>query len=175
MAAGNCYVNRTVIGAVVGVQPFGGHRLSGTGPKAGGPLYLLRLLADPPPPDLSGTPPPAARLWAHWLAARGEPEAAARCEAQAARTPLGLERELPGPVGERNTWLLEPRGDVLCLPATMAGLALQIGAALACGNRALVALPPGLQEALAALPEQSAGVRSGSWPRRRGRGRAARG
>jgi RHH-type proline utilization regulon transcriptional repressor/proline dehydrogenase/delta 1-pyrroline-5-carboxylate dehydrogenase len=37
---GNLYVNRGTIGAVVGVQPFGGHGLSGTGPKAGGPLYL---------------------------------------------------------------------------------------------------------------------------------------
>jgi RHH-type proline utilization regulon transcriptional repressor/proline dehydrogenase/delta 1-pyrroline-5-carboxylate dehydrogenase len=39
--AGNCYVNRSVIGAVVGVQPFGGEGLSGTGPKAGGPHALL--------------------------------------------------------------------------------------------------------------------------------------
>jgi RHH-type proline utilization regulon transcriptional repressor/proline dehydrogenase/delta 1-pyrroline-5-carboxylate dehydrogenase len=42
--AGNIYVNRNVIGAVVGVQPFGGMGLSGTGPKAGGPLYLYRLM-----------------------------------------------------------------------------------------------------------------------------------
>ncbi len=41
--AGNIYVNRTIIGAMVGVQPFGGSGLSGTGPKAGGPHYLLRL------------------------------------------------------------------------------------------------------------------------------------
>lgn len=41
--AGNIYVNRNVIGAVVGVQPFGGRGLSGTGPKAGGPHYLLRF------------------------------------------------------------------------------------------------------------------------------------
>ncbi len=40
---GNCYVNRNVIGAVVGLQPFGGEGLSGTGPKAGGPQYLYRL------------------------------------------------------------------------------------------------------------------------------------
>lgn len=40
---GNIYVNRNMIGAVVGVQPFGGCGLSGTGPKAGGPHYLLRL------------------------------------------------------------------------------------------------------------------------------------
>ena len=38
------YVNRNIIGAVVGVQPFGGEGLSGTGPKAGGPLYLRRLV-----------------------------------------------------------------------------------------------------------------------------------
>jgi RHH-type transcriptional regulator, proline utilization regulon repressor / proline dehydrogenase / delta 1-pyrroline-5-carboxylate dehydrogenase len=40
---GNTYVNRNMIGAVVGVQPFGGQGLSGTGPKAGGPHYLLRF------------------------------------------------------------------------------------------------------------------------------------
>ena len=40
---GNCYVNRNIIGAVVGLQPFGGEGLSGTGPKAGGPQYLYRL------------------------------------------------------------------------------------------------------------------------------------
>jgi RHH-type proline utilization regulon transcriptional repressor/proline dehydrogenase/delta 1-pyrroline-5-carboxylate dehydrogenase len=42
-SVGNCYVNRNMIGAVVGLQPFGGERLSGTGPKAGGPHYLTRL------------------------------------------------------------------------------------------------------------------------------------
>ncbi len=44
--AGNCYVNRTMTGAVVGVQPFGGERLSGTGPKAGGPHYMLRFATE---------------------------------------------------------------------------------------------------------------------------------
>jgi delta 1-pyrroline-5-carboxylate dehydrogenase len=43
---GNVYINRNMIGAVVGVQPFGGEGLSGTGPKAGGPLYLLRFCAE---------------------------------------------------------------------------------------------------------------------------------
>jgi RHH-type proline utilization regulon transcriptional repressor/proline dehydrogenase/delta 1-pyrroline-5-carboxylate dehydrogenase len=43
---GNIYVNRNMIGAVVGVQPFGGHGLSGTGPKAGGPYYLLRFATE---------------------------------------------------------------------------------------------------------------------------------
>lgn len=44
--AGNCYVNRNMIGAVVGVQPFGGEGLSGTGPKAGGPHYLTRFVTE---------------------------------------------------------------------------------------------------------------------------------
>jgi delta 1-pyrroline-5-carboxylate dehydrogenase len=44
--AGNLYVNRNMIGAVVGVQPFGGEGLSGTGPKAGGPHYLLRFVTE---------------------------------------------------------------------------------------------------------------------------------
>ena len=43
---GNCYVNRNQIGAVVGVQPFGGEGLSGTGPKAGGPHYLTRFASE---------------------------------------------------------------------------------------------------------------------------------
>lgn len=43
---GNAYVNRNMIGAVVGVQPFGGEGLSGTGPKAGGPHYLYRFATE---------------------------------------------------------------------------------------------------------------------------------
>jgi RHH-type transcriptional regulator, proline utilization regulon repressor / proline dehydrogenase / delta 1-pyrroline-5-carboxylate dehydrogenase len=44
--AGNVYVNRNMVGAVVGVQPFGGSGLSGTGPKAGGPGYLHRFVTE---------------------------------------------------------------------------------------------------------------------------------
>ena len=44
--AGNLYVNRNMVGAIVGVQPFGGEGLSGTGPKAGGPYYLPRLATE---------------------------------------------------------------------------------------------------------------------------------
>src|SRR5215211_2937827 len=46
LGVGNVYVNRNMIGAVVGVQPFGGHGLSGTGPKAGGPHYLPRFATE---------------------------------------------------------------------------------------------------------------------------------
>jgi RHH-type proline utilization regulon transcriptional repressor/proline dehydrogenase/delta 1-pyrroline-5-carboxylate dehydrogenase len=46
LSTGNVYVNRNMIGAVVGVQPFGGNGLSGTGPKAGGPHYLARFATE---------------------------------------------------------------------------------------------------------------------------------
>ena len=46
LANGNVYVNRNMVGAVVGTQPFGGTHLSGTGPKAGGPNYLRRFAAE---------------------------------------------------------------------------------------------------------------------------------
>jgi len=46
LASGNVYVNRSIIGAVVGTQPFGGTHLSGTGPKAGGPNYLRRFASE---------------------------------------------------------------------------------------------------------------------------------
>jgi RHH-type proline utilization regulon transcriptional repressor/proline dehydrogenase/delta 1-pyrroline-5-carboxylate dehydrogenase len=46
LRVGNVYINRNMIGAVVGVQPFGGMGLSGTGPKAGGPHYLQRMATE---------------------------------------------------------------------------------------------------------------------------------
>jgi len=46
LSCGNTYINRNMVGAVVGVQPFGGHGLSGTGPKAGGPNYLFRFATE---------------------------------------------------------------------------------------------------------------------------------
>lgn len=55
--AGNLYVNRNIIGAIVGVQPFGGEGLSGTGPKAGGPHYLP---GSPPNGRSASTPPRSA-------------------------------------------------------------------------------------------------------------------
>ena len=65
--AGNVYVNRNIVGAVVGVQPFGGHGLSGTGPKAGGPLYLRRLVrgASAPAPEAPITLPGPDRRIEH--------------------------------------------------------------------------------------------------------------
>ncbi|MFH5926071.1 trifunctional transcriptional regulator/proline dehydrogenase/L-glutamate gamma-semialdehyde dehydrogenase [Roseomonas xinghualingensis] len=152
-SAGNIYVNRNLIGAVVGVQPFGGHGLSGTGPKAGGPLYLRRLLsACPMETGLQGHEPAPSRAWREWLAGR-DPAVADLCGRLAALSPLGVDVVLPGPVGEENRYALFPRGTVLCLPATERGLALQIGAALATGNRVRLHTPPALQPLLAGLPD----------------------
>ena len=167
--AGNVYVNRNVIGAVVGVQPFGGHGLSGTGPKAGGPLYLSRLLARHPGPAglVPCRPPPAAPLWTDWLRAAGEAEEAAWFADAVARSPYGAERELAGPVGERNVYTTAPRGAVLCVAASKPGLLRQIGTALATGNRviaspgALAGLPPATAALSAWIAEAPAGQHEG--------------
>ncbi len=134
-AAGNIYVNRDMIGAVVGVQPFGGRNLSGTGPKAGGPLYLRRLLAEAPP-SAGGTVPQPAADWVAHLRAIASPLAEI-CAALAATTRFGAVEELGGVVGERNRYEPVARGTVLCLGARHE---VSVTAALATGNRALVAL-----------------------------------
>jgi RHH-type proline utilization regulon transcriptional repressor/proline dehydrogenase/delta 1-pyrroline-5-carboxylate dehydrogenase len=153
--AGNIYVNRNLIGAVVGVQPFGGHGLSGTGPKAGGPLYLRRLLATCP--AQSGLPVgeafPAALAWRDWLVQRGHQATAEDCSACMAISPARAEVELPGPVGERNVYMTEPRGTVLCVADDEAARLRQIGAALATGNRAVVLGADGLPDLPAELQD----------------------
>ncbi len=159
--AGNIYVNRNLIGAVVGVQPFGGHGLSGTGPKAGGPLYLRRLMARRPVTTLlpSGRAPTAAQAWAKWLAAAGAVEAGNGFASMLARTPAGVATELAGPVGERNEYTTQPRGAVLCIGSGREQLIVQVGAALATGNRALIAkgalgaLPPELLSSIREVPD----------------------
>ena len=158
--AGNIYINRNLIGAVVGVQPFGGHGLSGTGPKAGGPLYLQRLRRDgAAPASLIGQAPAIAADWRDWLLRQGQIAAAAVCSDMLAATPLGLDLELPGPVGERNLYRTTPRGTVLCLPGSMPDALRQISAALATGNRARVGVSlPDLPAHLGAWIESGTGT-----------------
>ncbi|MFN3399128.1 MAG: trifunctional transcriptional regulator/proline dehydrogenase/L-glutamate gamma-semialdehyde dehydrogenase, partial [Ferrovibrio sp.] len=136
--AGNLYINRNIIGAVVGVQPFGGHGLSGTGPKAGGPLYLRRLLSAAPAVELKGSGNAVAEAYATWLESRGFTAEAERCRGYATRSPLGFSRELPGPVGERNAYALLPRGILRCMARNVSGLLRQVGAAFATGNRVVL-------------------------------------
>ncbi|MCJ2125630.1 trifunctional transcriptional regulator/proline dehydrogenase/L-glutamate gamma-semialdehyde dehydrogenase [Methylobacterium sp. J-077] len=156
IGAGNRYVNRNVIGAVVGVQPFGGSGLSGTGPKAGGPLYLGRLLKRPPAAaldGLAGEDGPIQR-YAAWLRSRGHGPLAEPVAAM--RSIQGADIELAGPVGERNLYALHPRGRVAAIAETECGLLLQLGAILSTGNRAVVLCPDRIFEALTDLPDDVA-------------------
>ncbi len=152
-SAGNIYVNRNLIGAVVGVQPFGGHGLSGTGPKAGGPLYLRRLLGSCPlETGLPATPAdPAVTALVDWLRAKGMEDAATLCQSQARPARVGLDIDLPGPVGEQNRYSLHPRGTVLCDADNAESALLQLAACLATGNRARFKRPDLLPEGLPAL------------------------
>jgi RHH-type proline utilization regulon transcriptional repressor/proline dehydrogenase/delta 1-pyrroline-5-carboxylate dehydrogenase len=151
-AAGNVYVNRNIVGAVVGSQPFGGHGLSGTGPKAGGPLYLRRLLSRRPiETGLRGGAPPIAVAWRDYLHRTGRSALAERCRRLAGRSPLGAVLELPGPVGERNSYGLLGRGTVLCRARREDDLFVQIGAALAVGAVALVDTKPSIEAELVRL------------------------
>ena len=152
--AGNLYVNRNVIGAVVGAQPFGGRGLSGTGPKAGGPLYLRRLVRHPVPRAIAGHAPvdPALSDFARWLDNRGDAEFARLAEQLGAASPPRIDSELPGPVGERNLYGLRPCGTVLLRPLTRNGMVHQIAASLATGNDFAVEAKAELRSILSELP-----------------------
>lgn len=165
--AGNIYVNRNQIGAVVGSQPFGGEGLSGTGPKAGGPHYLRRFRKGPeagthvqdghkvtateladnlPDPALGGwsTRPDRIAILRKHLRGKG-----AAAIGAAAGIDFG-QIDLPGPTGEANTLSLSPRGRVLCLGPDGDTLLAQTIQALAAGN-AVLAVAPGAPAALSAL------------------------
>jgi RHH-type proline utilization regulon transcriptional repressor/proline dehydrogenase/delta 1-pyrroline-5-carboxylate dehydrogenase len=165
--AGNVYVNRNIVGAVVGVQPFGGEGLSGTGPKAGGPLYLYRLLSTRPTDaieqsfargDASRTgralreamskPLTALKAWAD---SNKLADLSALCAQFAAQSQSGT-RVLAGPTGERNSYAILPREHVLCLADVEGDLLTQLAAVLAVGGSAV--WPEAEQKALfARLPK----------------------
>ncbi|MEM6161058.1 trifunctional transcriptional regulator/proline dehydrogenase/L-glutamate gamma-semialdehyde dehydrogenase [Erwinia sp. P6884] len=149
---GNLYVNRNMVGAVVGVQPFGGEGLSGTGPKAGGPLYLYRLLSHRPdgalrltldrqdgerPVDSALRPVLLAPHQALTAWAKEKPALAMLCARYAELGQGGTVRLLPGPTGERNTFALLPRETVLCLADNEEDTLIQLAAVTAVGSRAL--------------------------------------
>jgi RHH-type proline utilization regulon transcriptional repressor/proline dehydrogenase/delta 1-pyrroline-5-carboxylate dehydrogenase len=159
---GNVYVNRNQIGAVVGVQPFGGEGLSGTGPKAGGPHYLKALTKRRQPggkdainiaervlslaEDSALTASTGAYL--SWsladrlkivqtaLAADGASDVWA--EIASGLDEFSSSKELPGPTGESNTLKLRGRGVALCLGGDDA-LYRQAALALATGNTVIAA------------------------------------
>jgi len=154
IGAGNIYINRNTIGAVVGVQPFGGHGLSGTGPKAGGPLYLSALACRGWAPRLPCAPLSVASAVAYrdFLIARTFSAAAEQVTRYIRESAAGGVAELQGPVGERNVYELRPRGAIAALAKTEFGLLTQIGAILASGNRVIVPVTNPARQTLEALP-----------------------
>jgi len=167
--AGNVYVNRNMIGAVVGVQPFGGEGLSGTGPKAGGPWTVARLTVaahpppgatDPPvpPPGVvalqAGTGPAPLQALGQWAAGQAMAELSRLCQDYAAATPLRWRCELPGPTGESNVLRYRGRGVALCLQQGVDPevLLAQLAAVFATGNRPLLLDTPQARASTAGLP-----------------------
>jgi RHH-type proline utilization regulon transcriptional repressor/proline dehydrogenase/delta 1-pyrroline-5-carboxylate dehydrogenase len=161
---GNIYVNRNQIGAVVGVQPFGGEGLSGTGPKAGGPHYLARFSQSTghrhqqneihlscTGGKMGGIIPAALsaqKLWDQQVnraaiieqatQALSPPARAAIVEALDSLSGYSAEAiDLPGPTGESNRLSLHGRGVFVCLGESNDALG-QAALALLLGNAAVV-------------------------------------
>ncbi|MEP5089413.1 MAG: aldehyde dehydrogenase family protein, partial [Paracoccaceae bacterium] len=117
--AGNIYINRNQIGAIVGSQPFGGEGLSGTGPKAGGPNYLPRFGA----PDVQD----ASDVWPDEMA----PETIRI----ASHLPKTIETiSLPGPTGESNRLSTMVRPPLLCMGPGKKAVVAQVKAITALGG-----------------------------------------
>ncbi|MEM6943824.1 MAG: bifunctional proline dehydrogenase/L-glutamate gamma-semialdehyde dehydrogenase PutA, partial [Pseudomonadota bacterium] len=164
---GNAYVNRNQIGAIVGSQPFGGEGLSGTGPKAGGPLYVARFRRIGSPagetaPEGPGVDPAAleaalgaldARNWAARpdrvavlrRALAGHPGLVRRALSATAAFDPGP-YTLPGPTGESNRLSLHAKGPVLCLGPTAEIALAHAAQALGAGCPVLI-VAPGAAEA----------------------------
>ena len=138
--AGNIYVNRDQIGAVVGSQPFGGEGLSGTGPKAGGPHYLPRFYT--PASQPSGDP------WA----TQDTLERLTRDIASIAQPLANEPIDLPGPTGESNRHHTIARPAILCLGPGAAAAAAQAAHVRALGGVAVEAQGSVHPEALTDLP-----------------------
>ncbi len=160
--AGNIYVNRNQIGAIVGSQPFGGEGLSGTGPKAGGPLYLTRFRRTAKIQSYSapkaGTAPTQMLKTAiegldarHWTARpdrvavlrkalTGKTGMVRKALAETAAFDMTAQT-LPGPTGESNRLGFYPKGLVLCLGPTAEIALVQAVQALGAGCPVVIAAP----------------------------------
>ncbi|WP_380058234.1 bifunctional proline dehydrogenase/L-glutamate gamma-semialdehyde dehydrogenase PutA [Falsihalocynthiibacter sp. SS001] len=124
--AGNIYVNRNQIGAIVGSQPFGGEGLSGTGPKAGGPQYVSRFFVPESTPEVAGD----------W---DGSADMAKIKSALASHEEQKISEQLMnGPTGELNRLSLHTRAPFLCLGPSEQAAQEQRAAVEALGGQALV-------------------------------------
>jgi len=182
--AGNAYVNRNQIGAIVGSQPFGGEGLSGTGPKAGGPHYLKRFLqsintvqsnenseikntiaTDQLQRQLSALSTIDTANWSsiearhlslkQWI--NGQSDTVVNIEgALKAIAPCAPARHMPGPTGELNVLRETARGAILCI-ANDINNALQLAlSALSQGNSVLVVVNSTDSSALYGLNQSAA-------------------
>jgi len=142
---GNLYINRNIVGAVVGVQPFGGEGLSGTGPKAGGPIYLYRLmqhcsakkLARPFATQAQATQPahqPLYDVFYQWAEKTFPQYQLQPCPAFCA----GHHYELRGPTGESNQYVVLARKRVLSLAEQEQDQIQQLAAIFAVGSQPVV-------------------------------------
>ena len=120
--AGNLYVNRDQIGAIVGSQPFGGEGLSGTGPKAGGPHYLPRFTAAE-----------AAQSDEVWDKDADLADLQTQLASGTAAFTYPV-TDLPGPTGESNRHSTHARGPILCMGPGKTAAAKQVAAVNALGG-----------------------------------------
>ncbi|UYG04505.1 bifunctional proline dehydrogenase/L-glutamate gamma-semialdehyde dehydrogenase PutA [Halomonas sp. LR3S48] len=175
---GNIYVNRNQIGAIVGSQPFGGEGLSGTGPKAGGPLYVNRFRRtaaaerhETPQGDAvalgelqSSIDGLDARNWAARpdrvevlrKALSGKRGVIRKALAETAALDM-TPHTLPGPTGESNRLSFYPKGPVLCLGPTLEIAIAQAAQALGAGCPAVI-VAPGAAQAVRPLVDAGAPV-----------------
>ncbi|MCU4520548.1 trifunctional transcriptional regulator/proline dehydrogenase/L-glutamate gamma-semialdehyde dehydrogenase [Acinetobacter schindleri] len=141
---GNLYINRNIVGAVVGVQPFGGEGLSGTGPKAGGPLYIYRLmhqvsekkLAQPYAMNSAQATleNPLLQEFKAWVY-KTFPTISLTTPA---KITTGHSFSLQGPTGEENQYMILPRESILSLATNDADQIQQLLAILSVGSRPAV-------------------------------------
>lgn len=138
---GNIYVNRNMIGAIVGVQPFGGGGKSGTGPKSGGPLYLARLQQHVMPAlstNEEDNPNELLNILLSWAAKTGHDRLIKLADYYKQHGLLHRMLYLPGPTGEENTLSFLPKGKIGCVATNKASLFNQLVAILVTGNTPVV-------------------------------------
>ncbi len=157
---GNMYINRNQIGAIVGSQPFGGEGLSGTGPKAGGPYYLQRLVRDTGVASQPSDTPKAevindktlnnlvtellqqeTNVFGQLLPMTGELAREYSGVTHHCRQIMRAKRQLPGPTGEENLLSLHPHGLTIIASPDADTAFRQAIQALYCGNPVLLCHP----------------------------------
>ena len=140
---GNLYINRNIVGAVVGVQPFGGEGLSGTGPKAGGPMYLYKLMQHNPSAlqhpfgtiqdvAVEKAQPALYQAFITWAKQQYPQQKLTEMHA-----PLGI-YQLPGPTGESNQYAIVPRKLTLSIARNEQAQLQQLAVIYAVGSQPVI-------------------------------------